>query len=53
MVTLTNDLVARNDASDGGGVHVSLSGCPSQAHLVNNTIADNSASGVQAGPTLS
>ena len=41
-VTLTNNIIAHNHASDGGGVAVGhYSVCCARALLVNNTIADN------------
>lgn len=48
-VTLSNNLIAGNDAgSYGGGVYVAIymPAIPSRAVLVNNTIADNGGSGV-------
>jgi len=48
-VTLSNNLIARNAATYGGGVYVTMGGTPgSQAILINNTIADNGDSGIVA-----
>jgi len=48
-VTLSNNLIARNTATYGGGVYVTMGGTPgSQAILANNTIADNGDSGIVA-----
>jgi hypothetical protein len=50
LVTMSNNLVALNDGTDGAGVCVG-SGSLSEAFLVNNTIADNTGySGIQAYP---
>jgi hypothetical protein len=49
LVTVSNNLIARNIGSSyGGGVSIGSSGSTSHAYLVNNTIADNSNSGVIA-----
>ena len=48
-VTLSNNLIARNDASTyGGGVFTERSTPASQAILVNNTIVDNGDTGIVA-----
>ena len=46
-ITLTNNLLAQNTATSGGGVYIYGNALPdSKALLVNNTIADNGDSGI-------
>jgi hypothetical protein len=48
-VTLTNNLIAQNEASGGAITLTSLAGPGTQALLVNNTVADNGAVGIEVG----